>query len=294
MIEYINAKKIVLPVKPSLYWFSVKYSLNIYHGCSHGCIYCDSRSSCYNISDFDRIRVKKDAIKKINDELKNKRVKGIISTGAMSDPYNPLEKKLHLTRDTLKLIDKYKFGVSILTKSDLITRDIDILKNISKHSDMFIAITVTTFDDNLCKIIEPNVCVSSKRFEAIKKLSENGIYTGILLQPILPFINDDIENIRNIVHTAYKCGAKFIYPAFGVTLRDNQREYYYDKLDEHFPNIKMKYINEYKNKYSCNTKNNELYEEFKTLCEMYGIKYKIKDIVDDYTTQDDTEQLSLF
>ena len=197
--------------------------MNIYKGCCHGCIYCDSRSDCYGIEDFDRVRIKENSINLIEKDLKSKRKKGIVATGAMSDPYNPFEEKFLLTRKALELIDKYNYGAAIATKSDLIIRDIDVLKRIKEHSPVLCKITITTADDELSKKIEPNVCLSSERFKAIKKLSDEGIYTGILLMPILPFINDTEENIISIVRKAKENGAKFVYPAFGVTLRSNQR-----------------------------------------------------------------------
>ncbi len=294
-MEYIKAKKIIHTNKPSPYWFNFKYNMNIYHGCNHNCIYCDSRSDCYNISNFHTVRAKENALDMINIELKRKRISGIISTGAMSDPYNPLEKSLLLTRESLKLVDYYKFGIAIYTKSDLIVRDIDILKKINNHSTVFCAITITTFSDELSKILEPSAPATSKRFKALQELAREGIYCGILLQPILPFINDTVENIENIVKTAHKCGINFIYPSFGVTLRDSQREYFYQQLDNHFPNIKYKYIDKYKNEYYCKSANsNILFNKFKELCNQYKISYNIKDIEKGYKKENNIEQISLF
>lgn len=278
-MEYITSKKIIHTNKPTEYWFDFKYNMNIYHGCNHACIYCDSRSDCYNIYDFNKVRAKENSTQMINDELRNKRVKGIIATGAMSDPYNTFEQNLELTREALKLVDYYKFGIGIYTKSDLITRDIDILKNINKHSSVFCGITITTFDDELSKVLEPNAPVTSKRFEALKTLSDNGIYCGILLMPILPFINDDIKNIENIIKKAKECNINFIYPNFGVTLRDSQREYFYNKLDKYFPNLKSAYIDLYKNNYFCSSKNKKNLEKiFYELCHKYEIEYNLNNI----------------
>jgi len=202
-MEYIKAKKLISQYAYDNSWFDINYNMNIYKGCCHGCIYCDSRSECYQIEDFDRVRAKENAIESIGKELKGKRRKGVIGTGAMSDPYNPLEKKFQLTRGALEEVNKYNFGISIATKSPLITRDIDILKKISSHSPVLIKMTITTFDDDLCKRIEPNVPCSSERFKAIKQLSDNGIYTGILLMPILPFINDT-EEMEKVLEEYYK------------------------------------------------------------------------------------------
>jgi DNA repair photolyase len=294
-MDYIPAKSIISGYRENNNWFGSNYNMNIYKGCSHGCIYCDSRSECYGIENFESIRAKENSLDTIRRELKSKRKKGVIATGAMSDPYNPFEKKLLLTRNALESIDNSGFGVAIATKSDLITRDIDILKRIKAHSPVLCKITITTADDELCKKIEPNVVVASKRFEAIKKLSDEGIYTGILLMPILPFINDTEENIINIVRMAKENGAKFIYPAFGVTLRLNQRNYFFDRLDESFPNIKEKYIKNFGNEYMCaSLKAKKLYKIFANECNKLGLLYKMSDIIYSYKKEYNNEQLSLF
>lgn len=283
---------------PNNSWFDINYNMNIYKGCCHGCIYCDSRSECYQIEDFDRVRAKEKAIEAIGKELKGKRRKGVIGTGAMSDPYNPFERQYELTRKALKEINRNNFGVSIATKSPLIARDIDILKEISKHSPVLIKITVTTFDDDLCKRLEPNVAPSSERFKAIKQLSDSGIYTGILLMPILPFINDAEDNIRNIVREAHNSGAKFIFAyGMGLTLRGNQRVYYYEQLNRLFSreNIVRKYINTYGDRYECESSNaKDLWKTFTEECDKYGIIYKMKNIIKGYRKNYEEEQLSLF
>lgn len=298
LLEYIKAKTIVSGYVENNSWFGVNYNMNIYKGCPHGCIYCDSRSECYNIDNFDKVRAKENAIDIITKDLKSKKKKGVIMTGSMSDPYNPFEEELCLTRKALEQINLYNFGVAIATKSSLITRDIDILKKISEHSPVLIKMTITTFDDTLCKKIEPNVSVSSERFKAIKKLSDSGIYTGILLMPILPFINDNEENIKNIVKKAHECGAKFIYSfGFGVTLRGNQRDYYYKKLTEVFKNEKLvgKYIDTFGSRYEYSSPNAEkLYKVFRRECEKYGILYKMEDIISDYKENYNQTQMSLF
>lgn len=294
-MDYIPAKSIISNYKENNEWFGGNYNMNIYKGCCHGCIYCDSRSDCYGIEDFDRVRVKENSINSVEKDLKSKRKKGVVSTGAMSDPYNPFEEKLLLTRKALELIDKYNYGAAIDTKSDLITRDIDVLKRIKEHSPVLCKITITTADDELSKKIEPNVSLSSERFKAIKELSDAGIYTGILLMPILPFINDTEENIISIVRKAKENGAKFIYPAFGVTLRSNQRMHFFDKLDKEFPKIKERYIREFQNNYMCSSpKGRELYKIFTEECRKLGIIYKMKDIIEDYKKLYKNEQISLF
>lgn len=294
-MELIGAKTILSGYSSNNSWFGNNYNMNIYKGCCHGCIYCDSRSECYGVEDFERVRAKENALTTIARELKSKRRTGVIGTGAMSDPYNPFEKEYGLTRGALQLIHKYGFGVSIATKSDLIVRDMNILKSIQTHSPVLVKITITTCYDELCKKIEPNAAVPSKRFEAIKKLSENGLFAGILLMPVLPFIEDNEENIKGIINLAHKSGAKFIYPAFGVTLRQNQRDWYYKKLDEHFPTIKQKYIRRYGNTYQCiSPKAKELWNLFKRECESLGILYKMSDIINGYKQGYGYTQISLF
>lgn len=294
-MELIPAKSIISGYRENNNWFGTNYNMNIYKGCCHGCIYCDSRSDCYGIDNFDIVRAKENSLEIIRRELKSKRKKGVIGTGAMSDPYNPFEKKFSLTGTALESIDSNGFGVAIATKSDLIVRDIDILKRIKNHSPVLCKITITTSDDELCKIIEPNVVVTSKRFQAIKKLSDEDIYTGILLMPILPFINDTEENIISIVRLAKENGAKFIYPAFGVTLRSNQRDYFFKMLDKSFPGIKEKYIKTFGNNYMCNSPNaRKLYNTFAKECKRLGLLYKMNDIINGYKEGYNNEQLSLF
>jgi len=294
-MKFIPAKTIISGYSADDFWFGNNYNMNIYKGCCHGCIYCDSRSECYNVENFDEVRAKENALAIIERELKSKRKTGVIGTGAMSDPYNTFEKEYCLTRGALSLINNYGFGVSIDTKSGLVTRDIDILKKIQVHSPVLIKITITTFDDELCKKIEPNVAVSSKRFAAVKELSGEGIFTGILLMPVLPFLEDTEENISGIIRFAYESGAKFIYPAFGVTLRQNQRAWYYKKLDEKFPSLKQKYIQQYGNAYECNSpKAGMLWQLFREECDRYGMLYRMEDIVKGYKQGYGYTQLSLF
>ena len=294
-MEFVSAKTIISGYAEHNAWFGNNYTMNIYKGCCHGCIYCDSRSECYRIDNFDVVRAKKDAIALINKELKSKKRTGVIGTGAMSDPYNPFEKEYSLTRSALELINIHGFGVSIATKSALVTRDIDILKKIKSHSPVLVKITVTTCDDELCKKIEPNVGVASKRFSAIKELSDNGIFAGILLMPVLPFLEDNEDNISGIVKFAHESGAKFIYPALGMTLRQNQREWYYKKLDENFPGIKQKYIQQFKNDYECRSpKAKVLWQLFRSECDKFGILYKMNDIINAYKKGYEDNQMSMF
>ena len=234
-METIPAKTIVTKSKNGNFWFGMDYNMNIYKGCNHGCIYCDSRSDCYGIDSFDTIKVKENALQIIRDDLRRKTRTGVVATGAMSDPYNPYEKNLKLTRHALELIDAFGFGAALATKSTLLLRDIDVLQGIAEHSPVICKITVTTADDSLSKIIEAGVEPSSKRFEMLAELSKNNLFSGILLMPVLPFLEDSEENILAIIKETAAAGGKFIYPAFGVTLRGNQKEWYYDKLKQLFP-----------------------------------------------------------
>lgn len=297
-MEYINVKSIISSYEENNPWFGTNYKMNIYRGCCHKCIYCDSRSSCYQIIDFDKVRAKENSTEIIKRELKSKRKKGIVDIGAMSDPYNPFELKLNLTREALKEINNSRFGISLATKSDLVTRDIDILKKIQEHSPVLIKMTITTYDDELCKQIEQRVCVSSKRFEAIKQLSDHGIFVGILLMPILPFINDSVDNIKYIVKKAYDCGAKFIFTyGMGVTLRHNQREYYYKQLNNifHKNTLVDKYIKTYEENYECSSPNSKiLWKVFVLECERYNILYKMEDIISAYKSKYESCQINWF
>ncbi|SMC99435.1 SPL family radical SAM protein [Sporomusa malonica] len=294
-MEFIPAKSIISGYETGNAWFGKNYNMNIYKGCCHGCIYCDSRSECYRVENFDEVRAKENALTLIARELASKRRTGVIGTGAMSDPYNPFEKEYRLTRGALELINAHRFGISIATKSDLITRDIDVLKAISSHSPVLIKITITTAEDELCKKIEPYAAESSRRFAAIKELASNGIFTGILLMPVLPFLEDNDKNISEIIYLAYKNGAKFIYPAFGVTLRQNQREWYYKRLDENFPGLKQKYVKQFVNAYECRSPNAKaLWQLFQKECDRLGILYKMEDIIKGYKQGYGDNQLSLF
>ena len=230
---------------------SAQNGMNIYRGCSHGCIYCDARSTCYQMEhEFEEIVVKINAPQLLEQALKRKRKKCMIATGAMSDPYLHLEEKLCLTRQCLELIDYYGFGVSILTKSDLILRDLDLLKSIHRKSKCVVQMTMTTYDEELCKVLEPNVCTTKRRAEVLNIMKEEGIPTICWLTPILPYINDTPENIQGILD--YCIQAKvygILFFDIGVTLRDGDRQYFYHKLDQHFKGLKQTYMKEFGNAY---------------------------------------------
>lgn len=295
-MEYIPAKTIVTRTK-SAEWFGTDYNMNIYRGCCHGCIYCDSRSDCYGIENFDTVRAKENALQIIRDDLRRKVKKGVIGTGAMSDPYNPFEKELELTRHALELVDAFEFGIAIATKSDLITRDIDILRQIKEHSPVICKVTVTTTDEALASKVEPGAPTPKKRLEAVAELKKEGIFSGILLMPVLPFLEDSVENVMGVVEAAHSAGADFIYPAFGMTLRANQKIWYFDKLQEHFKeeNYPEKYRKAFANNYQCTSKNaRKLWEVFAQQCEKYHILYRMEDIIHAYKGHYGEGQLNLF
>ena len=296
-MDYIPAKTIITKTKAPSKWFGIDYNMNIYKGCCHGCIYCDSRSDCYQIQDFDRVRIKENALQIIRDDLRRKTRSGVVGTGAMSDPYNPLEQQHLLTRHALELCDAFGFGAAIATKSTLLERDTDILQSIAEHSPVLLKVTVTTADDSLAKKIEPRVSLPGLRLRMIESLSKSGLYPGILLMPVLPFLEDHIENIGEIIRKTEASGAKFIYPAFGMTLRGNQRDWYYHKLHELFPGQELvrKYQKQYGNYYECRSpKAQKLWEYFSEECTKRKIAYRMEDIIHQYKKAYQTEQLCLF
>ncbi len=255
--------------------------MNLYRGCSHGCIYCDSRSKCYQMNhEFEDIEIKENAIELLEYTLKHKRKKCMIGTGAMTDPYIPLEMKTEYMRKALLLIEKYGFGVTLQTKSDRVLRDLDILKRINKKTKCVVQITLTTVDENLCKIIEPNVSTTNARFEVLKKLRDEGIPTVVWLCPILPYINDTKENIMGILDMCIEAKVKgIICFNMGLTLREGNREYFYEQLEKSFPNLKERYIKEFGNRYEVNSPNNVmLMNLFHKTCEENGILHNIDKI----------------
>lgn len=250
------------------------YGMNIYRGCSHGCIYCDSRSRCYQFTHmFEDIEVKQNAPELLEKALKSKRKKCMIGTGAMSDPYIHCEEKIKLTRKCLEVILKNGFGVAIQTKSDRILRDIDLLDEINRSAKCVVQMTLTTYDDELCQILEPNVCNTRRRIEVLEKLQKRGISTIVWMTPILPFINDTEENIAAILNECERTGVKGIINfGMGMTLREGSREYYYAALDKHFPGMKERYIERYGNMYELQSpRAKELMEVFQGFCKEHGI-----------------------
>ncbi len=251
-----------------------QYGMNIYRGCTHGCIYCDSRSRCYRFThSFEDVEVKRNAPELLEKALKSKRKKCMIGTGAMSDPYMHCEEELRLTRRCLEIILENNFGVAIQTKSDRILRDIDLLSEINRTAKCVVQMTLTTYDDDLCRILEPNVCNTKRRIEVLEEMQKNGIPTIVWLTPVLPFINDTEENISAILNECVRVGVKGVIDfGMGLTLREGDREYYYAALDKHFPGMKERYIKRYGNAYELPSPNaKELTGLLHRICKQNGI-----------------------
>ena len=278
-------------------WFGTDHTMNISRGCCHGCLYCDSRSDCYQIGEFDRVRAKADALRILRDDLARKVRPAFICTGAMSDPYNPFERELELTRYALELIDAYSCGVAVATKSDLIVRDIDILASIQTHSPVICKLTVTTADDALAAKLEPNAPPPSRRLAALGELSGAGLFAGVLLMPVLPFLEDSEENVLSVVEGAARAGAKFVYPALGVTMRQGQREYFLDALERAFPGqgLKERYLRQFGDRYQCvSPRVKTLWKAFAAACRERGVLYDMKSIIRAATLAGRDRQLTFF
>ena len=277
---------------------SSENGMNLYRGCQHGCIYCDSRSLCYQMNHvFEDIEVKENALELLEQALKRKRKPCMIGTGSMTDPYIPLEEELRLTRGALELIRDYGFGVSVLTKSTRVLRDLDLLAEINRRAKAVVQMTLTTHDDKLCRILEPNVSVTSERVAALKAFREAGIPTVVWLDPILPFLNDTRENITGILESCMEAGVRGILCFnMGLTLREGNREYFYARLDRHFPGLKEEYIRTYGNRYEVNSpRNRELMALFHASCEKAGILHDVNGIFTYlHTFEQEDPQLSLF
>lgn len=279
---------------------SSKNGMNLYRGCSHGCIYCDSRSTCYHMDhEFEDIEVKENAIELLESTLKKKRKKCMIGTGSMSDPYIPLEKSIGNVRKALQLAVQYGFGFSLITKSDLVLRDLDLLKQINHQTKCVVQMTLTTFDEDLCKKIEPHVSTTKERLEALKILNENGIPTIVWLCPILPFINDTEENLRGILNYCIEAKVRGILCfGMGLTLREGNREYFYSQLDQFFPGMKERYQKTYGDQYVLNSPHHEdLMNLFHQICEEHQIMHHNNEIFKYLSTFDVKKaeyQLTLF
>lgn len=279
---------------------SAQNGMNIYRGCTHGCIYCDARSTCYQMQHaFEDIEVKINAPELLEQALRRKRKKCMIGTGAMSDPYLHLEKNLRLTRRCLELIDEYGYGLSIQTKSDMILRDLDLLKRINRKTKCVVQMTLTTYEEDLCRILEPQVCTTKRRIEVLNIMKEEGIPTIVWMTPILPFINDTKENIQHLLEECQKAEVYGIMTfGIGVTLRDGDRQYFYQKLDQHFPGMKERYIRTYGNAYELPVaQEKELMNLVRRECIKAGMEYRTNQLFEYMHRFEDKlagEQLSLF
>lgn len=277
---------------------SARGGMNLYRGCQHGCIYCDARSQCYQMHHvFEDIEVKENAIELLEAALKTKRKSCMIGTGSMTDPYMPLEMELGMTRKALEVIEKYGFGVTVLTKSDKVLRDLDVLQRINERAKAVVQMTLTTYDEQLCRKIEPNVATTAQRVAALRRLRDAGIPTVVWLCPILPFINDTPENIQGILEYCAEAGVRGIIQfGMGVTLREGDREYFYAQLDRKFPGLKEVYMRTYGNAYEISSpRNRELMQLFHDSCEKYGIWHDNQSVFRYLSTlEDKTDQYSFF
>lgn len=277
---------------------SPKNGMNLYRGCTHGCIYCDSRSDCYQMEHrFEDIEIKANAIPLLEEALRKKRSRCMIATGSMSDPYLPLEKTEQLTRRSLELIDRYEFGFTVITKSDLILRDIDLLQSIHRKARCVVQMTLTTYDEALCRKLEPNVATTARRFQVLKELQKAGIPTIVWMTPILPFLNGTKQNIQGLLEYCGDAGVQGILTfGMGLTLRSGNREYYYQKLDEHFPGVKEQYMRKYGASYQLGLPNSyELDAMVADFCKKNHMNFGMNSVFEYLTHFDDTGgQLSLF
>ena len=284
----IEAKSILSP----------QNGMNLYRGCTHGCIYCDSRSACYHMDHaFTDVAVKRNGPALLEEALRKKRSRCMIGTGSMCDPYLPLERTERLTRRCLEIVERMGFGFTVITKSDLVLRDLDLLKSVNGKARAVVQMTLTTYDRDLCRILEPNVCATERRVETLCLLREAGIETVVWLCPILPFINDDVGNLTGILKNCFDAGVTGILNfGMGLTLREGNREYFYQKLDEHFPGLKQRYIRAYGNRYECESPNGrELSRLFHRECEARGVLHDVNEIFNSlHAFPEAQEQLSLF
>jgi DNA repair photolyase len=275
-------------------YFYVDYNCNLYRGCNHGCIYCDSRSTCYQMKRFDTVRAKENVIEMLRGELRSKKKTGVIGIGAASDSYNIFEKEQCITRKALEVIQKERFGITLSTKSALVARDADLFALINKHAPVGIALSITTADDALSSTLEPHASLSSERFSAMQTLSDNGVFCGTWLNPMLPFITDTKENITRLAEKTAKAGGRYLLCFFGMTLRDGSRDYFFKALDKHFPGLKERYAKAYGNAYIIDSPDAQtLYAHLKKECQRRGLLYRFEEINKEMM-RPRTSQLSLF
>jgi DNA repair photolyase len=279
VVREIQAKTLLSTAKTPDPWFGIKYTMNLYRGCQHRCIYCDSRSECYRVDDFDgEVLVKANALELLRTELRRKSVKGYVGTGSMNDPYMPVEREKRLTQGALEILAEYAFPVHILTKSDLVLRDAALLANLDRVAaspqspGAIISFTITTADDDLARRLEPGAPSPSRRYAAMETLAAQGRRTGVMLMPVLPFIEDDPASVARVVRQAVACGASHVVPGWGMTLRDRQREYFYRELDARFPGIRTQYERSFGDRYHAPARNTArleaLFTELAETCEL--------------------------
>lgn len=279
---------------------SAHNGMNLYRGCTHGCIYCDSRSKCYGFThDFEDIEVKQNAPQLLEQALRSKRKKCMIATGAMCDPYMHCEEELRLTRRCIELIERYGYGLAIQTKSDRILRDVDLLKRIQEKAKCVVQMTMTTYDEDLCHILEPNVCTTKRRFEVLEMMRDNGIPTVVWMSPVLPFLNDTRENIEGLLDYCVRSGVYGIITfGMGMTLREGNREYFYQKLEEHLPGMRSRYHDKYGYAYEVTSEHNgELMRILRKTCAQYGIlsdTERVFQYMREFPENKGYEQLNLF
>ena len=287
----VEVKGILNPVRGEDDWFGLSYNMNLYRGCEHQCIYCDTRSACYQIENFnEEVLVKVNALALLEDVLPRKRKVGMIGFGSMNDPYTFAEEQYGLTGKALEIVAKYRFPVHIITKSDLVLKDLATLQRINQVKAR-VSFTVTTTDEALAARLEPGAPSPTRRLAAMAKLAEAGIETGVVMMPILPFIEDTPENIEAIVLAAAGQGASYILPSFGVTVREGQREHFYRKLDEQFPGVRQKYERTFGSSYFCPARNSSHLEKlFMDFCAQHGIQTRLSP----YPPKPDIEQPTLF
>lgn len=279
-MDTVPARQLLTPLRPDMeHFFYANYNMNLYRGCSHGCIYCDSRSLCYHLTDFDHVRVKQDALALLESELRAKRRPGIVSMGAMSDPFNPFERTAKVTRGALELFCRHGFGVAFTTKAALCARDADLLARLSRSAPVRACLTLTCASDTLCRKLEPHVSPTSQRLEAMRTLADAGVYTGIWLNPVLPYLTDSWQNLEELLVRTHDAGGRYAVCFFGMTLRSGNREYFFRALDQHFPGVRQAYLQRYGNQYFCLAREAEaLARQYENLCNRLGLAYTFREI----------------
>lgn len=243
--EEIQAKTLLNKYKYRDNWFWCRYGINPYRGCAFACNYCDAITEKYlvheDFEDFSRIiYVKANAPEVLKKEIK-KVERDVVALSGVTDAYQPAERKYEITRRILEILADNNFPVHIITKSDLVLRDIDILSEISKNSWCTVSFTITTFNGRLLRLLEPFAPSPERRLKAVEKLNENGVQAGVDFTPIIPYILDSKENMREVIERAAIAKARYILPGAGMTLRSNQKTRFLELLKKNFPELIEKY-----------------------------------------------------